>query len=139
MYCSTPEANEDMFSLPGGLQNVLRAYIHAKSADWTLNDPRLPEFALLPLYYIMPGDKTMSETIAPFVPSSAKIAKAVWLPEDEFDVYTSEFTRTGFQGGLNWYRAVTDPRLVEELNLFYRRKPEVPIMFLSGKKDWGIY
>lgn len=27
-----------------------------------------------------------------------------WLRPDELDVYISEFTRTGFTGGLNWYR-----------------------------------
>jgi pimeloyl-ACP methyl ester carboxylesterase len=27
-----------------------------------------------------------------------------WLSEDELDFYVAEFTRTGFTGGLNWYR-----------------------------------
>ena len=27
-----------------------------------------------------------------------------WLSTDEFDYYVAEFTRTGFTGGLNWYR-----------------------------------
>jgi hypothetical protein len=29
-----------------------------------------------------------------------------WLTEADVDVYTSEFTRTGFRGGLNWYRNI---------------------------------
>ena len=27
-----------------------------------------------------------------------------WLSQDELDFYVAEFTRTGFTGGLNWYR-----------------------------------
>ena len=27
-----------------------------------------------------------------------------WLSQDELDHYTAEFTRTGFTGGVNWYR-----------------------------------
>src|SRR3546814_14903320 len=27
-----------------------------------------------------------------------------WLSQEELDHYTAEFTRTGFTGGINWYR-----------------------------------
>ena len=27
-----------------------------------------------------------------------------WLSQDELDHYIAEFTRTGFTGGINWYR-----------------------------------
>lgn len=143
MYFSAPDANEDMSNPPEGLHNFLRAYFHTKSGDWASNDPRpltgLPELALLPSYYIMPADKTMPQAVAPFTPSPADIAKATWLPDGDLGVYTSEFSRTGFQGGLNWYRAAADPRLIGELSLFYGRKIDVTVMFLSGKKDWGTY
>jgi hypothetical protein len=29
-----------------------------------------------------------------------------WLSEADVDFYTNEFTRTGFRGGLNWYRNI---------------------------------
>ena len=29
-----------------------------------------------------------------------------WLTEADVDFYVSEFTRTGFRGGLNWYRNI---------------------------------
>jgi hypothetical protein len=29
-----------------------------------------------------------------------------WLSEADVDFYTHEFTRTGFRGGLNWYRNI---------------------------------
>jgi hypothetical protein len=30
-----------------------------------------------------------------------------WLSEEEVDYYTGEFPRTGYAGGLNWYRTST--------------------------------
>jgi len=29
-----------------------------------------------------------------------------WLTEQDIDYYTSEFERTGFSSGLNWYRTI---------------------------------
>ncbi|KAK7685898.1 hypothetical protein QCA50_010705 [Cerrena zonata] len=142
-YFSTPEANDDMSNPPQGIHNFLRAYFHIKSADWADNAPRpltgLPELASLPPYYVMPAEKTMPEAVAPFAPSTTEIGEATWLPDDELEIYSSEFGRTGFQGGLNWYRSAADPRLIGEFSIFHGRKVEVPAMFLAGKKDWGTY
>ena len=56
-----------------------------------------------------------------------------WLSEDEFDYYVSEFTRTGFAGGLNWYRAED---AVWEQNAALHDKPiDVPTVFVAGAKD----
>lgn len=62
-----------------------------------------------------------------------------WLPDDELDVYVQEWTRTGFQGALNWYRAFTDPEKRKDMDLFAGRKIECPATFISGDKDWGNY
>lgn len=43
-----------------------------------------------------------------------------WLKPEDLDYYVSEFTRTGFRGGLNWYRAV---------DLDWEQTP-----FLTGRK-----
>jgi pimeloyl-ACP methyl ester carboxylesterase len=50
-----------------------------------------------------------------------------------------EWTRTGFQGGLNWYRTATDPAKKRDLDLFAGKKIEVPATFISGESDWGNY
>ena len=34
-------------------------------------------------------------------------------------VYAGEYSRNGFQGGLNWYRATRDPECVAQLQLFH--------------------
>ena len=38
-YYTTREANENMWHPPQGIHNFLRAYYHAKSADWAANKP----------------------------------------------------------------------------------------------------
>ncbi len=56
-----------------------------------------------------------------------------WLSQDELDHYISEFSRTGFTGGLNWYRNFdrnweTTPELADA-------KITVPCLFIGGTAD----
>jgi pimeloyl-ACP methyl ester carboxylesterase len=144
-YYSTRQADGDMRHCPQGVAAFLRAYFHMKSADWHGNRPfRLAgwtaaELARMPRYYIMDRDKGMAETVAPEMPSAAEIAACRWLAEDELAVYGAEFERTGFQGGLQWYRCRTEGRFESELELFAGRTIEVPSIFIAGKSDWGVY
>lgn len=56
-----------------------------------------------------------------------------WLTQDELDHYVAEFTRTGFTGGINWYRnldrnwALTDH--------VAGAKVTVPSLFIGGRVD----
>lgn len=144
-YYSTREANDNMHSCPQGIHAFLRAYYHYKSADWRQNKPfplgswSAEELAKLPTYYIMELDKGMAETVAPEMPSAAQIAACKWLPEDELRVYSTEYGRTGFQGGLQWYRCRTDSRYLAEVQTFSCRTIDVPSCFIAGKSDWGVY
>ena len=144
-YYSTREANAEMHRCPQGVHAFLRAYYHVKSADWPHNQPhRLEgwsagELAKLPRYYIMDLDKGMAETVAPDLPSPSAIAACNWLTEDELRVYSAEYSRTGFQGGLQWYRCRTEGRFNPELQLFAGRTIDVPACFIAGRSDWGAY
>jgi pimeloyl-ACP methyl ester carboxylesterase len=144
-YYSTREADGDMRGSPQGVAAFLRAYFHMKSADWRGNRPfRLAgwtadELAWMPTYYIMDRDKDMAETVAPAMPSAAEIAACRWLADDELAVYAAEFERTGFQGGLQWYRCRTEGRFESELQLFAGRTIDVPSVFVAGRSDWGVY
>ncbi len=143
-YYSTRQANVDMRDCPQGVHAFLRAYFHMKSADWRNKPFRLSswtadELAKLPTYYIMDLDKDMAATVAPEMPSAAEIAACRWLPERELSVYSAEYGRTGFQGGLNWYRCRTTGAYDAELQLFSGRTIDVPAMFIAGKSDWGIF
>ena len=84
-------------------------------------------------------DKGMAATVAPHMPSAAEIAACKWLTEEELGVYSAEYARTGFQGGLNWYRCQTSGRFIGELEVFSGRSIDVPSCFISGKSDWGVY
>jgi pimeloyl-ACP methyl ester carboxylesterase len=84
-------------------------------------------------------DKTMAETVAAEAPTEAEIAANAWLPDHELRVYSAEFERTGFQGGLQWYRCAISPEFDAELALFSGRTIDVPSAFISGASDWGIY
>ncbi len=144
-YYSTPQANPEMWRAPQGLHAFLRGYYHHKSADWPGNQPfplaawTAEQAALMPTYYVMRADQTMAETVAEVMPSEAEVAACTWLPEDELAVYSSEYGRTGFQGGLNWYRVGSSGVTAQEMSVFAGRTLDVPSTFISGAQDWGIH
>ncbi|KAG7094901.1 hypothetical protein E1B28_005708 [Marasmius oreades] len=149
-YFSTPEANDDMMNPPEGLHFFLRNYFCSKSADWEGNQPhRLPSpsathLATLPRYYVMLLDETMPQAVEGCLQKRNESnhggdTNLAWLPDEELAVYTSEFARTGFQGGLNWYRCLTEAKWSLDLQVFSGKKIIVPTMFISGKQDWGTY
>lgn len=144
-YYATREANNNMWHAPQGVHAFLRAYYHMKSADWKDNKPfplkswTATELAKLPHYYVMELNKGMAETVAPEMPSPAAIAACKWLPDDELNVYSAEYSGTGFQGGLQGYRVGMDLQNTTELRTFSGRTIDVPSLFIAGKSDWGVY
>jgi pimeloyl-ACP methyl ester carboxylesterase len=81
----------------------------------------------------------MAETVAEEMPDAAAIAANKWLPDQELSFYSAEYARTGFQGGLQWYRCGTSGAFTPELETFSGRSIDVPSCFISGKQDWGTY
>ncbi|WP_368860316.1 alpha/beta fold hydrolase [Caballeronia sp. BR00000012568055] len=144
-FFSTPEANDDMLLARQGLHDFLRAYYHVKSADWPGNHPHplttgsVQELATLPMYYIMDRSKGMADTVAPEMPSPKEVATNSWLTEADLAVYVRSFRRTGFQGGLNWFRCHTGSIGLADIELFTGRTIDVPTCFISGAADWGAY
>jgi pimeloyl-ACP methyl ester carboxylesterase len=56
-----------------------------------------------------------------------------WLSQAELDHYTAEFSRTGFTGGINWYRNLDrNWALTEHLA---GAKVQVPSLFIGGSGD----
>jgi pimeloyl-ACP methyl ester carboxylesterase len=144
-YYSTRQANADMHRAPQGVHDFLRAYYHHKSADWKGNTPyplkswSASELAKLPTYYVMDLASNMAETVAEEMPSADVIAANQWLPDSELSFYSTEYARTGFQGGLQWYRCGTSGAFTAELETFSGRTIDVPSCFISGKQDWGTH
>ena len=56
-----------------------------------------------------------------------------WLTEQDIDFYTSEFERTGFSGGLNWYRTIDKSW---ELMAAWTGAPVLPpALYIAGERD----
>ena len=144
-YYSTRAANTDMRDCPQGIHAFLRAYFHVKSADWDGNHPhqlkawQASELAKLPTYYVMDLGLDMAATVAPYMPGKAEIERCEWLSDEALSIYSTAFLHTGFQGGLNWYRARASVRFGPELQIFADCTIDVPSMFIAGASDWGAY
>jgi len=84
--------------------------------------PRPQPFGMVPL---QGGLFARVPPVAPPLPA--------WLTEADIDYYTGEFTRTGFRGGLNWYRNID--RNWELLAPFDGVPVSVPALYLAGDRD----
>ena len=56
-----------------------------------------------------------------------------WLTQEELDHYAAEFSRTGFRGGVNWYRNMD--RNWELTEAVGDNKVQMPSLFIGGKLD----
>lgn len=56
-----------------------------------------------------------------------------WLSEADLEFYAAELARTGFRGGLNWYRNID--RNWELLGPFAGQRVSVPALYVAGDRD----
>jgi pimeloyl-ACP methyl ester carboxylesterase len=139
-FFTLPYADADMRFAPQGLTQFLRNYFYVKSGDApgdlpnALSGATPAAFAMLPTYYVMRREAGMAETVAASTSRRTKSELCRWLPDAHLEVYSREFARTGFQGGLNWYRAASDPAL----RAFSGRAIDVPAAYIAGARDWGV-
>ena len=56
-----------------------------------------------------------------------------WITDADLDFYVSEFSRTGFRGGLNWYRNMD--RSWELMAPFAGAQVTVPALYIAGDRD----
>ena len=144
-YYATAQANKDMINSKQGLKNFLRAYYHVKSGDcqnnipFKLNGWKASELEKLPGYYVMDYGLNMAEQVNIEMPSKEEVKNCTWLENEELEYYFSVYSKTGFQGGLNWYRCMIDSNFRSRLEIYSGLKITVPSLFIAGNKDWGIY
>ena len=75
---------------------------------------------------LKPGAGLLDATVDP-------AALPAWVSPDDFAYVVAEFRRTGFRGGLNWYRAI---RRTAELLAAWRGRPiHQPSLFIGGSRD----
>lgn len=144
-YYATEPADADMLNCEQGLKSFLAGYYYLKSGLWAGNDPQpldgwdAESLARMPNYYILPLALTMAEAVASDCQGDDLGRLEEWLSDAALNYYCAEFASTGFQGGLNWYRASTSARESRWLRLYAGRRIEVPATFIAGDRDWGIY
>lgn len=69
-----------------------------------------------------------------FIPALASLAPLPSsLKEADLDFYAGEFARTGFRGGLNWYRNID--RNWELTAPFAGKTVDVPALYVAGDRD----
>jgi pimeloyl-ACP methyl ester carboxylesterase len=56
-----------------------------------------------------------------------------WLTDADLDVFTDSFTRSGFRGGLNWYRNID--RTAGLMSAFAGMRVHQPALFVAGEHD----
>lgn len=56
-----------------------------------------------------------------------------WISEKDIDFYSGEFERTGFRGGMNWYRNID--RNWELMAPWSGAKVTVPALYMAGDRD----
>jgi len=100
-------------------------------------DPRLTLHSLL---YWGSGDAPRGERRLGMVPKGSGFLGGrpvpippSWLTEADLDFYAAEFTRTGFRGGLNWYRNID--RNWELTAPFAGKTVDVPALYVAGERD----
>ncbi len=80
--------------------------------------------------FVFPKDQRFIDTSC--VPDTLP----AWLTERDIDFYTEEFTRTGFRGGVNWYRNID--RNWEMTPFLSGAKIHQPTLFIAGELDGVI-
>ena len=60
-----------------------------------------------------------------------------WLTEQDIDYYTSEFERTGFTGGLNWYRTID--KSWELMAAWMGAQVRSPALYIAGERDGIVH
>jgi pimeloyl-ACP methyl ester carboxylesterase len=116
LYFQTPGVAEA--ELERDVRATLRRVLHAASGE-AADDRAWRMFA--------PARTTLLEGLAdpPTLPA--------WLTPADLDVYVAEFERTGFAGGLAWYRAMD--LSWELLAPYHRAIVTRPALFVAGERD----
>ncbi len=73
----------------------------------------------------------------PFRDASNPTSLPGWLSEADIDFYAGEFARTGFRGGLNWYRNID--RNWELFAPFAGARVTVPALYIAGDRDLVVH
>lgn len=99
-----------------------------------------PEATIRRIWYSMSGDGPGRSVAGILAPGAGFLDATVepeslpdWLKAEDISYVSAEFRRTGFRGGLNWYRSVR--RSSELLAPWRNAVIKLPSMFIAGAQD----
>jgi pimeloyl-ACP methyl ester carboxylesterase len=118
LYFQTPGVAEA--ELEKDVQTSIKTTLFALSGDAPVEDPA--SLAMLSIDGGWLDGKPQSQP--------------AWLTDEDVQFYVAEFKRSGFKGGLNWYRVID--RNWELLRPWVGAKIQVPALYVVGDRD-GVY
>jgi len=122
LYFQTPDIPEAELEQDAG--RFIRAVLYSNSGDIPYQLPK-EQIGMVPrsggLAARMSSQLVNPTTLPP------------WLTEADVDFYAAEFSRTGFRGGLNYYRNID--RNWELLAPFAGAKVGIPALYVAGDRD----
>ena len=113
LYFQTPGVAEH--ELQKDVRRTLRMLLYSASGDAAGGAGRLPKTASF-------LDQMQDPEQLP-----------AWLTEADLDYFTAQFERTGFRGGLNWYRNLDSTWALS--GAFQGKRIEQPALFVTGDRD----
>jgi pimeloyl-ACP methyl ester carboxylesterase len=125
LYFQTPGVAEA--ELEQDVRFYIRGILFSNSGDGPLREQGLPtrDVGMVP----RAGGLRVRVGVHMVTPASLP----PWITEADVDFYAAEFARTGFRGGLNWYRNID--RNWELLAPFAGAKVTVPALYVAGDLD----
>ena len=122
LYFQTPGVAEA--ELEQDVRHTVRSMLYSISGDAPAREGRVTSAGAVGMVRRKGG--FIDGMISPVVLPS-------WLTEADIDFYTREFDRTGFRGGLNWYRNID--RNWELMAPFVGAPVNVPALYIAGDRD----
>jgi pimeloyl-ACP methyl ester carboxylesterase len=126
LYLQTPDVPEA--ELERDIRRFIRSNLYSNSGD---NPRRAPGGAAGEAVGMVPRKGGLTARMATHMVNPATLPP--WITEADVDLVTAEFTRTGFRGGLNWYRNID--RNWELLAPFAGARVTVPALYVAGDRD----
>jgi pimeloyl-ACP methyl ester carboxylesterase len=129
LYMQTPGAAEG--DMESDIRYFLRGNMIAVSADGPMRTRTAGSGPIL----MVPRAGGMRARWATWYPANTALPQ--WVTESDIDFYAAEFTRTGFRGGLNYYRNID--RNWELLAPYAGARISVPALFVAGEYDVTLF
>jgi pimeloyl-ACP methyl ester carboxylesterase len=116
-------------------------YLYFQTEDAENEFARDPRYTIRRVLYIGSGDTPRDDKMSMYVDRRKGFLGAAgnpvplppWLSEADVDAFAAEYQRTGFRGGLNWYRNLD--RNWELTAPWHDAKIMQPALFIGGSND----